>query len=110
MRMTDTRSIAANTQEDNIISGKLHEFLPEDSVVRLAAVAAAAGIRTSFLVGGEATVQDQEISDENRWPVIPDDIVAEAAGFGGDRILVSMRNTTGAAIVVQSVIDVEPVV
>ena len=110
MRMTDTRSVLANSQVDNILAGKLHEFLPEDSVVRLACVAAAAGVRTSFLVGGEATVQDQEISEANRWPVIPDDIVAEAAGFAGDRILVSLRNTTGATIVVQSVVDVEPVV
>ena len=110
MRMTDTRSIAANTQVDNIIAGKLHEFLGEDSVVRLAATASGPGMRTSFLVGGEATVQDQEISDANRFPIIPDDIIAEAAGFVGDRILVSMRNTTGAAITIEVAIDVEPVV
>jgi len=110
MRMTDSRSIPANTQVDNILSGKLHEFLGEDSVVRLLLTASAAGIRTSFLVGGEATVQDQEVSDANRFPVVPDDIVAEAAGFAGDRILVSVRNTTGGALTIQAAVDVEPVV
>lgn len=110
MRMTDSRSIAANSQVDNVISGKLHEFLGEDSVVRLAATASAPGLRTSFLVGGEATVQDQEISDAARYPIVPDDIIAEAAGFAGDRILVSLRNTTGAPLTVQLVVDVEPVV
>jgi len=110
MRMTDSRSVAANSQVDNILSGKLHEFLGEDSVVRLLITASAPGLRTSFLVGGEATVQDQEVSDAARFPVVPDDIVAEAAGFVGDRILVSLRNTTGAAITTQAAVDVEPVV
>jgi len=109
-RMTDSRSVAANSQVDNILSGKLHEFLAEDSVIRLGMAASAAGLRTSFLVGGEATVQDQEVSRANRFPIFPDDVVAEAAGFAGDRILVSVRNTTGSAITIDAVVDVEPVV
>lgn len=109
-RMTDSRSIAANAQVDNVIAGKLHEFLGEDSVIRLLATASAAGMRVSFLVGGEAIVQDQEISRVARFPIFPEDIVAEGAGFQGDRILISMRNTTGAAITVDTVVDIEPVV
>lgn len=109
-RMTDSRSVAANSQVDNIVAGKLHEFLGEDSVIRLAAAASAAGLRTSFLVGGEAIVQDQEISRANRFPIFPDDVVAEGAGFSGDRILISMRNTTGSAITVDTTVDIEPVV
>jgi len=109
-RMTDSRSVAANSQVDNIIQGKLHEFLGEDSVVRLGIAASAAGLRCSFLIGGEAVVQDQEVSRANRFPIFPDDVVAEGAGFGGDRILVSLRNTTGSAITADSVVDVEPVV
>lgn len=108
-RMTDIQAIGANAQVDNVLSGKQAEFLAEDSVIRLLAVAAAAGIRTTFMVGGEAIVQDQEISGVNRFPTFPDDVVAEGAGFGGDRILVSMRNTTGAAIAVTTIVDVEPV-
>lgn len=108
-RMTDIQTIGANAQVDNVIAGKGAEFLSEDSVIRLLAVAAAAGIRTTFMVGGEAIVQDQEISGVNRFPIFPDDTVAEGAGFGGDRILVSMRNTTGAGIAVTTIVDIEPV-
>lgn len=108
-RMTNVQVIGANAQVDNVIAGKGAEFLGEDSVIRLLAVAAAAGIRTTFMVGGEAIVQDQEISGINRFPIFPDDAVAEGAGFGGDRILVSMRNTTAAAIAVTTVVDVEPI-
>jgi len=109
-RMTDVQSLAANTQIDNVLAGKAAEFLSEDSVIRLLAIAAGIGIRVTFMIGGEAIVQDQEISDANRFPVFPDDVVGEGAGFGGDRILVSIRNTTGTARIVHTVVDVEPVV
>lgn len=109
-RMTDIQVVGANAQVDNVIAGKALEFLGEDSVIRLLAASAASGIRTTFMVGGEAIVQDQEISAVNRYPIFPDDTVAEGAGFGGDRILVSMRNTTGLAISVTTIVDIEPVV
>ncbi len=107
-RMTFNASIAANSQNDNILSGKLHEFLVEASRIVVAATAAAAGVRISILVGGEALIQDQEISAVNRWPQLPQDLTAEGAGFGGDRIVIPLRNTTAAAIVAQVTVDVLP--
>lgn len=106
--MTDVRSVAGNTVVENVLSGKLHEFLQEDSIVRLAAVASAVGIRVTLLVGGEAVIQDQEISGANRFPVEPDDIVAEGAGVGGDRLVLSLRNTTAGALTVNSKLTTEP--
>jgi len=43
-------------------------------------------------------LQDQEVSAQNRMPIVPDDFICEAAGKTGDRIVVSYRNTTGGAI------------
>lgn len=86
-RMTFNGSVAANAQNDNILSGKLHEFLVEPSRIVVAGAASAAGLRISILVGGEALVQDQEISAANRFPQLPQDLIAEGAGFGGDRIV-----------------------
>ncbi len=109
-RMTFNASIAANSQNDNILSGKLHEFLTENSRVVVAAAASAAGLRCSILIGGEALVQDQEISAVNRFPQLPQDFVAEGAGFAGDRIVLPLRNTTAGAITGQVSVDVIPIV
>ncbi len=109
-RMTFNGSIAANTQNDNILTGKLHEFLQEHARVVMAAAASAAGARASLLIGGEAVVQDQEISSANRFPQLPQDFFAEGAGFPNDRLVIPVRNTTGAAITVQVTIDEIPIV
>jgi len=106
--MTDSQSIAANATVDNVLAGKLAEFLPEDSVLRLYATGSATGVQASLLVGGEALVDDQLISDANRFPIIEDDLVAEGAGFEGDRLILRLRNTTGAAIVARTRLNIEP--
>lgn len=108
--MTFVGSIAANSQNDNVLAGKLHEFLSEDSRIVLAGAASAAGLRASLLVGGESIVQDQELGAANRFPQLPQDFVAEGAGFTGDRIVLTLRNTTVGALTGQVSVDVIPIV
>lgn len=107
--MTDRREIAANTVVENVLTGKLHEFLSRPSAVRLFATAEAVGLNVTFLVGSVSTVQDQEVNAQNRMPIVPDDFVADAGGLPGERILVSYRNTTGGAIDAFTRIEIEPV-
>jgi hypothetical protein len=107
--MTDVRSTAANTQNDNVISGKVHEFVTRPSVVRVAAAASAVGMRMTVLIGGRSLGQDQELSAANRFPILPDDLVTEGGANAGDRIVVSTRNTTGGAITANVKVDVIPV-
>lgn len=107
--MTDRQSVGANAVVTNVLSGKLHEFLATASVVRLFATGSAVGLNVSFLVGSESYVQDQEVNSQNRLPIIPDDFVGEGVGGPGERILVSFRNTTGAAITAFTRIEVESV-
>lgn len=106
--MTDVRSVAANATVENVLAGKVHEFLPEDSIIRLLAAAAAVGMRASLLVGESVLVDDQELSDSNRFPINPDDLLAEGAGFGADRLVLRLRNTTAGAIVTKTQVIVEP--
>jgi len=108
-RMSDVRTVAANAIVNNILTGKIHEFASRPSVVRLLLTGSAVGMFMSFLIGGEAVVQDQEIGAGNRFPVDPDDFYAEFGATFGDRIVVQLRNSTGAGIVVQSVVDVSPI-
>jgi hypothetical protein len=73
------------------------------------ATASAIGLNTSFLVGNEVIVDDQEVSSANRSPVTPDDLLGSGGALSGDRIVIRYRNTTGAAITAFTRLDVAPV-
>ncbi len=107
--MTDRQSVAANATVANALSGKLHEFLSRPSKVRFFACASAVGLNASFVVGNRTFFQDQEVSAQNRLPIVPDDLVCEAAGRTGDRVSASYRNTTAGAITGFMRVEVIPV-
>lgn len=97
--MTDRQSVAANDQVQNVLAGKIGEFLAQPGNVVLYGTAGVVGLRVSLIVGGAVIVDDQEINAQNRMPIVPDDFVAGAYGLQGDRVIVRLRNTTGAAII-----------
>jgi hypothetical protein len=98
-------SVAANGTSTNRVAGLTHEFLDRPAMLVLAAAAAAVGLNCSLLVAGVALVDDQSVSQANRFPIIPDDIVASEGPASG-RIILRFRNTTGGAIIVNWLIDV----
>jgi hypothetical protein len=109
--MTDqNRSVAANTTVDNVLSGKLEEFLRAPSTITLHAIAQAVGVRVSLIVGGEAALDDQEINARAGATntIVPDDYVVATAGYAGDRLILRIRNTTGAAIIVNTRLETNP--
>jgi hypothetical protein len=98
-------SVAANSTSTNRVAGLTHEFLDRPAQLVFAAAAAAVGLLTSMLVGGVALVDDQSVSQANRFPIIPDDIIGSETVAGG-RIILRFRNSTGAAIITNWLIDV----
>lgn len=107
--MTDgARSVGANTTTGNVMAGKTLEFVAEPSILNFYIVAAAAGIFATVVVGGEIVVDDQEVSQANRWPRLNEDLLARVGGSPGERIVVRLRNSTAGAIVVNSVVEVLP--
>lgn len=106
--MTNRQTVGANATVQNVYAGNLNEFLQSTSLVNLYASAAAVGLNVSLIVGEEIFLDDQEVSAQNRMPLVPDDLVVQAAGFQGDRVIVRYRNTTGAAIVAFSRADMLP--
>ena len=108
--MTDVaRSVAANAQSGNILDGKPEVYLTRNSGLAFYIVAAAAGILATILVGDSVVVEDQEVSSANRYPIRPDDLFARSGGAGGDLVYVRLRNRTGAAVLVTSIVDVQGV-
>jgi len=108
--MTDVaRSVAANASSANILDGKAEQFLTRNSALSFYIVASAVGILATILVGDSVVVDDQEVSGINRFPIRPDDLFARSGGAGGDLILVRLRNRTGGALTVNTVVDVQAV-
>src|SRR5512136_3355737 len=106
--MTDTQSVAANTTTSNVLAGKQAEFVKEPSVVTLSATGSAIGLYVTMIVGEEIAIEDQAIPLTNRFPVVPDDTLAQAGAFPGDRVIVKVRNSTGGALTSWVRVDVEP--
>ncbi len=105
-RMSENNlSVAANAVSTNRLAGLLHEFLDRAAIVTLAAACAAVGLNVTLLIGGVAVVNDQAVSQANRFPIFPDDAVTEEQGIG--RMVLTFRNTTGAAIIVHWSVDVD---
>lgn len=108
--MTDiARSVAANDRTANVLDGKAEVYLTRNSMLSFFIVAAAVGINATVIVGDTVVIDDQEISSANRFPIRPDDLTARSGGAGGDLVGVFLRNTTGGAVVVNTVVDVQGV-
>lgn len=98
-------SVLPNSTSTNRVAGLTHEFLDGPASIVFAAAAAAVGLVCSLLVAGVAVVDDQSVSQANRFPIVPDDIVA-GENVNGGRLILRFRNTTGAAIITHWLIDV----
>ncbi len=104
--MTDAAlSVAANAVSANIYAGKLAEYVQGPAIVRIRAAAAAAGLLLTLLLNGRTVVQDQEFSQANRWPTLPDDLVGEFP-FEGGRIFATVRNRTAGAVTFNQVTEI----
>lgn len=94
--MQDSVSVAANSVSTNVLAGQLYEFVPNGTLVTLACTGSATGLRTT-LIANIPVLNDQAISLQNRFPIIPDDII-----FSGRvrscRLVLTARNATGGAL------------
>jgi len=98
--MTGRVSIAANTTSLNLLAGQNDELLQRPSEITILLTAAATGLSATYQVGSRVIIDDQLVSEVNRFPLVPDDVVAKAYGVRNDRQFLRIRNSTGAAIIV----------
>jgi len=103
--MQDSVTVAANAVSLNVLAGQLYEFLEPGTGVTLSVVAAATGVRVTYICG-IPLINDQasRFRAAADFPLIPDDILLNNAVPGGRQVL-TFRNTTGAAIITQWRID-----
>lgn len=94
--MQDSLSVAANAVSANVLAGQLYEFVDQGSNVTVSCTGSATGLRTSFICG-IPLINDQAINLQNRFPLIPDDIIHSGYVPGG-RMVLTARNSTGGAL------------
>jgi len=104
--MQGSVSVAANAVSANVLAGEQFEFMPGNAQMTLLATGAATGLRSTLLAGGVTLINDQAIGFQNRFPIVPDDMISQEIVPAGSRLLLTFRNTTGAAIIVFFRVDV----
>jgi hypothetical protein len=96
--MQGSISVNANSVSTNQLAGQLYEFLPANANVVVSCTGSATGLNATLLAGGVTLINDQAISLQNRFPVIPDDILTQEMIPAGARLFLTFRNTTGGAL------------
>lgn len=94
--MQDSVSVAANSVSTNQLAGQLYEFVPQGANITLSVAGSATGLRVTFICG-VPLINDQAMNLQNRFPIIPDDVVHSGPVPGG-RMVLTFRNTTGGAL------------
>lgn len=105
--MQDSVSVAANAISANVLSGLLYEFLGGPAAITVSGTGSATGLRATLLVAGVSLINDQAIGLQNRFPLIPDDVLTQEHVPGG-RMVLTFRNSTGGALTAFWRVDVTP--
>jgi len=103
-------SVAANASSGNVLSGSPFEFVSQASIVSLAVTQPGAGaaITMDFQIGGESLAQQANAPNKATFPSFRDDTVVKAGAAPGERLFLNYNNTTGAAIAVSTLVEIQP--
>jgi len=107
---TFSTSIAANGTI-RPLDGWQYEYLPWPAEVLVLARAVAIGIVNVYTSGSETIVEESPVQSGGTAGVIPSSLNTPIQGWqaaGGDRLKLSYRNTTGAAVNVDGIIEINP--
>lgn len=92
------------------LAGSQYEFLPFDALVEFGLLADANGVLATVLSGTD-TLQEEgpvQIGTINQQPKYPDDFYLQDVAPAGSRLSVKLRDTSGAARVVQMMVKITP--
>lgn len=99
--MQSSASIAANTTNENVLSGQRFERAPGPSIGGLYVCGSASGLTAELNVGGRSVTPPTSVNTQNRFPVVPDDSLAmDWEAYQGELIQVRIVNTTAGALTI----------
>jgi len=101
-------SIPANGTVDNVLSGSAFEFVKGPTIVTAGITAQAAGLLVTVQSGGASIGEEGPVLVKaNVPPSLEDDMYYNFGAINGDRQVMRVRNTTGAAIVCRPLVQLQ---
>lgn len=97
-------SVAANSVDPNLFNGSTFEYARQRSVLSFGVTQAATGNFSTLNVGSDVVVEEFEAPILTRYPIIPDEFYAQDVAEQGDRIVLAIRNSTGAAVINRAIV------
>lgn len=91
-------SIAANSVNDNVITGSQFEYLPWNAKVDFGMNQSATGLVVDVYSGQDTVAEAMEPAINARYPVNPDDFTLTDVAAANERLKVRVRNTTAGAL------------
>ncbi len=99
-------SVAANSVSADQFANQIPQFVGGPALARVRAVAQAVGLNMSLTLDGRLRINDQQIGGRaGAISTIRDDFIGEFP-YPGGRAILTFRNTTGAAIIVNAIVEV----
>lgn len=102
-------SVPANGFVDNALSGSAFEFAKGPAIVAQGITAQATGILATIQAGGVSIMEESPVLVKaGVFPSLEDEMYYQYGVIGGDRLVMRLRNTTGAAIIVRHLTQIQP--
>jgi hypothetical protein len=94
----------------NVCAGQQYEFMPFHAQIRIAAVTTATGVLATIYSGTDLLQQEGaiQIKAASTFPAFPDDFHLTDDVAAGDRLNITLRNTTGGTLVAIVVVHIDP--
>lgn len=102
-------TLAANTVNDNILTGSQFEFLPFNAHILFGFNQSATGLVLDVYSGMDTVAEAFEPAIAAAYPVYPDAFTLEDVAAAGERLKVRVRNTTGGSLDIYMSARINPV-
>lgn len=92
------------------LEGNQYEYLPFDALVEIGIQTDATGVLATVYSGGDLLMEEGpvQLGTINVQPKYPDDFYLTDEALAGDRLSIRLRDTSGAARVVQTAVRITP--
>lgn len=101
-------SIAANSQNDNILAGSAFEIIRQRGVMSGGIGSTATGLIANVSAGADIVAEQFEVPilpAGQDYPILPDNMYFTDVVEPLDRLVIPVRNTTGAALLAKVVVQ-----
>lgn len=100
--------IPANGTVDNVLTGSAFEFVKGPTIVTAGITAQATGLLVTVQSGGQSIGEESPVLVKaNVYPSLEDDMYYNFGAIAGDRLVMRVRNTTGAIIVARPLVQIQ---